>query len=255
MTEILKLNGQDKKYALEEKYNSLEEGAISPSKDETPEKPTRIPIMIGIPHMGQIRAELGANYIQWASDPRFDAQILPLKGRRPVTVARNQLIKDFLESPLFQKCEYLLMIDSDMSGPPNLLELALFNKPIIGALTFMVKEGRIVPLALKRQGRGYSNITPLAANELVEVDATGTGCLMIRRDVFALLEKPYFEYLLDDEGLVQMGNDFYFCMKAKRAEIPIHVHTGYVTAHDQTVDIADLYFAQLKEEKERARKN
>ncbi len=239
----------------EHKQKNDENEAIQSLIEAACEERPKIPILVGIPHTGQIRAELGVNYVQWMSDLRFEAHILPLPGFRPVTAARNKIVKIFLEDPLYKECKYLLMIDSDMSGPANLLELSFFNKPIIGAFTLMVKESRIVPLALKRQGRGYSNITPLAANELVEVDATGTGCMMIRRDVFAKLEKPYFEYLMDDEGLVQLGNDFYFCMKAKMAGIPIHVHTGYVTAHDQLVDIADLYFAQLKEEKERARKN
>lgn len=248
-------NGEERTFALEDKYKDDKKGAISPSKGKAAVKRPKTHILVGIPHMGMIRAELGANYIQWASDPRFVAHILPLRGYRPVTAARNQLIKDFLEDVQFQECQYLLMIDSDMSGPANLLELALFNKPIIGALTFMVKEGHIVPVAMRREGIAYSIISPLPANELVKVDATGTGCIMIRRDVFARMEKPYFEYLMDDEGLSQLGNDFYFCMKAKKAGISVHVHTGYVTAHDQLVNITDLYFAQLEEEKEHARKN
>jgi len=251
----LKPNGQEQKFALEEKYKTGSKGANSTSERDTPAEGIKPHVLVGIPHTGQIRTELGVDYIRWASDTRFVCHILPVRGRRPVTDARNFLIKTFLDDPQFRKCRYLLMVDSDMSSPMNLLEMALFDLPIIGALTFMVKEGAIVPIAMKRQGRGYSIISPLPSQQLVEVDATGTGALMIRRDVFSKLRRPYFEYLLDDDGLVRLGNDFYFCMKAKKAGIPVYIHTGYITAHDQMVNIADLYFAQLKEEKKYAGKD
>jgi len=245
----------DKKLALEVKYDLSEKGANSPSEGLAPAEAAKTHVLVGIPHTGKIRAELGINFVQWMSDFRFITEILPVRNRRPVTDARNFIVKEFLDNPVFSECQYLLMVDSDMSTTPNILELALYNKPIIGALTFMVKEGQIVPIAMRRQGRGYSVISPLPANALVEVDATGTGCLMIRRDAFSLLKRPFFEYVLDEDGLGQMGNDFYFCMKAKEAGLPIFIHTGYMTAHDQTVNITDMYFAQLKGEVERARKN
>jgi len=245
----------DRKFALEAKYKIAEKGSNSPSKGIAPAEGVKPHVLVGIPHTGQIRAELGVNFVQWMSDPRFTTEILPVKKLRPVTHARNFLVKEFLDNPAFGECQYILMVDSDMSTPPNILELALYNKPIMGALTFMVKEGHVVPIAMRRHGRGYSLVTPLPGNDLVEVDATGTGCLMIRRDVFSRLKRPFFEYVLDDNGLVQLGNDFYFCMKAKEAGIPVFIHTGYVTAHDQTVDITDMYFAQLKGGIERAGKN
>ena len=249
------MDGKEIKLALEAKYETVKKGANSPSKERSLANGIKTHVLVGIPHTGQIRAELGINFVQWMSDPRFITEILPVRNRRPVTDARNFIVKEFLDNPVFGECQYLLMVDSDMSTTPNVLELALYNKPIIGALTFMVKEGKIVPIAMRRQGRGYSVISPLPANTLVEVDATGTGCLMIQRDAFSSLKRPYFEYVLDEDGLGQMGNDFYFCMKAKEAGLPIFVHTGYMTAHDQTVDITDMYFTQMGEEKERARKN
>ena len=249
------MNGKEIKLALEAKYKTGKKGSNSPSAETSPEMAAKTHVLIGIPHTGQIRAELGVNFVQWMSDPRFIAEILPVRNRRPVTDARNFIVKEFLDNPIFGECQYLLMVDSDMSTTPNILEMALYNKPIIGALTFMVKEGQIVPIAMRRQGRGYSVISPLPANALVEVDATGTGCLMIRRDAFSSLKRPFFEYVLDEDGLGQMGNDFYFCMKAKEAGLPIFVHTAYMTAHDQTVDITDMYFTQLKGEVESARKN
>ena len=249
------MNGQEKKLALEIKYNTAEKGSNSPSTGLAPAEGVKPHILVGIPHMGKIRTELGVNFVQWMSDSRFIIEVLPVWNRRPVTYARNFLVKEFLDNPVFSECQYLLMVDSDMSTTPNILELALYDKPIIGSLTFMVKEGQIVPIAMRRQGVGYSVVSPLPPNALVEVDATGTGCLMIRRDAFALLKRPFFEYVLDEDGLVQLGNDFYFCMKAKEAGLPIFIHTGYMTAHDQTVNITDMYFTQLKGEVERARKN
>lgn len=251
----MKPNGQERKFALEIKYDTGEKGAKTASKGLLPPPAIKPHILVGIPHTGKIRAELGANFVQWMSDTRFTVEILPVRNRRPVTDARNFIVKEFLENPVFKECQYLLMVDSDMSTTPNILELALYDKPIIGALTFMVKEGQIVPIAMQRQGRGYSIISPLPGNKLVEVDATGTGCLMIKRDAFAQIKKPYFEYVIDKDGLGQIGNDFYFCMKAKEAGLPIFIHTGYVTAHDQTVNITDMYFTQLKGEGKNAGKN
>lgn len=194
-------------------------------------------IMIAVPNLGNIATNLAFNWLQWITDKRFQVSIIAPQNVRPIPAARNLIAKTFLDS----ECEYLLMIDADMSSNPNLLDLATFDKDVIGALCFINKDEGIIPTVHERYGHGYKVMDSVSVNTLTEVDATGTGCLMIHRRVFEAMEPPYFEYLLTEEGLLKLGQDYYFCMKAKQAGFRIWVHTKYIAAHYQTVELFATY--------------
>jgi ribosomal protein L33 len=83
------------------------------------------------------------------------------------------LIKTFLES----KGTHILLLDDDEVMPKGLLKKMLdMSSPIVIA-------------DAPSKGSGKSNIF---RNKDGEIVATGFGCALIRREVFAELEKPYF---------------------------------------------------------------
>lgn len=192
-------------------------------------------IFIATPHTGNIRAELGLAWVQWLTNPRYLCTLYPLPHRRPVTVARNEIITTFLETDY----EFLFMIDSDQTAVANILDLSLLDKDVIGALCYMNKDDVITPSLMRRVAEGYTLISDkIPLGNVVEVDATGTGCIMIHRRVLEAVPPPWFEYEFTDEGLLAKGDDFIFCDKVKEYGFNIYVHTGVLSPHFQTVDIS-----------------
>jgi hypothetical protein len=69
---------------------------------------------------------------------------------------------------------------------------------------------------------------------LVEVDAIGTGCIMIAREVFEKMDPPYFYYPmpeLEDGSINYLSEDWGFSFKCQELDIPMHVDTTTTSPH------------------------
>lgn len=199
-------------------------------------------IYIGIPHTGTMTIELGMNLLQWVNSGKYDIFIYPLGHRRPVDAARNEIVEHFLSKPEY---EFLFMIDADMYGSEELLDMCKLDVDIVAALMFMWKNGEVIPLVLKQVEDGYKAFQEFRMNSMIEVDATGTGAMMIKRHVLEAMKPPYFKYTYTDAGLLELGQDYYFCAKARAAGHIINVHTGFVSHHYQRIDLKDVFSAKL----------
>ena len=130
---------------------------------------------------------------------------------------RNNLVKTALEV----KADYLLFVDADMRFPKDTLKILMsHNKDIIGvnattrsepvkptAKNFVVNEDQSVdwiPI--------YSN----AKSGIEKADGIGCGVMLVNTRVFKAMEEPYFYFeQLPNNKL--LGEDIYFCIKAKDA--------------------------------------
>lgn len=188
-------------------------------------KPNKV--LIAIPNIGNIRSELAEFLLRIRGDSNV---VVHFSHARPITSNRNIIVKKFMETD----CEYLLMIDSDVVPPLNILDMRNNKKEICGAYVCTNKGQNIIPLLMQLEDNKEYSIKNIKKNSLNEVDATGTGCLMIHRSVFEKMQKPYFEVFFDEEGIQKEGSDFYFCRKAKEKEIKIYVDTRFAAVHYQT---------------------
>lgn len=155
----------------------------------------------------------------------------------PHDTTRNMLSKAFLESD----ADYLLMMDNDVEPHPQLLEMAKNDKPICAAhVNYIHNENgqNVVTIAagiLNGQDKGknvYKNEDILKSTEgLMEVDAVGTGCIMIRRDVLESMEAPYFSFRRTNEGFLELTEDYEFCERAKSMGYSIWVDKRYYCPH------------------------
>jgi GT2 family glycosyltransferase len=77
---------------------------------------------------------------------------------------------------------------------------------------------------------------------LVEVDATGTGCIFIKRQVLEdkELQDPFLD-VFDEEGHRSLGLDINFCRRAKNRGYNVYVHTDYVASHWTDMDQKMVY--------------
>jgi GT2 family glycosyltransferase len=165
---------------------------------------------------------------------------------KPISNNRNTIVQKFLAIP---DCEYLMMIDSDIVPPPNIMRLIDFDKDIITPLMFTRQKGELLPLFLKRDKDGiYSVDDYLNKVGLQEIDATGTGCIIIKREVLEKVNKP-FENIYDKDGIKTLGLDLSFCQKAKELGYRSWVHLDYVASHYYTYDLKDLYYITVQKER------
>lgn len=157
--------------------------------------------------------------------------------------ARNCIVEEFLES----KCDILWFLDSDIVPPVHVMDLItkhghmwsaagaaypvqmmVENEPSIVFTGYRMKEGRLQATGVYRQGLEF-------------VDGLATGCLFIRRGVFDLLDKPYFEFKYRREDMFMVeGEDLGFCRKLHELGIRFLTDWSMVCRHYKTIDLLDM---------------
>ena len=148
----------------------------------------------------------------------FRAQSGPIHAMRN-TITLNALNKD---------CTHLIFLDADMVYPcDTITKLLAHDKEIVGALTFK-RWPNFEPLCFSGEPYKMTQIDPIP-EELFEVTATGTGCLMIKIHVFENLDYPWFEF--DNYDGKPVGEDINFCYKAREKGFKVHVDPTVRTEH------------------------
>jgi len=203
--------------------------------------------------------------VRWAiyfsrSYPEIDVPLLHPDHYLPIDVARNLLVERFLEGG----ADYMWFLDQDAHFLPKTLDRLLSRRmPIVGALEMMRMPGCCYPMALKGEhptepgqyniqapevyawcAKHFDCTTNLPQiletapqDSLLEVGFTGCHCLLIRRDVLADMEAPWFQ------GYQPGGEDQYFCEKAFAMGITTYVDMSVVVGHavtDRTIGLFDF---------------
>jgi len=162
---------------------------------------------------------------------------------QPIDANRNKMVKQFLSD---EDNDWLLMIDDDVVPPKDIIKMVEHGKPVVSA-TVTIKKGAVPqPVILKEQGDQYRQISmgeyvDGEADGLIEVDGVGTGCLLIRRDVLENMQPPWFKFLYNEEdGTLQLGEDFYFSRRLSEQGVPLHVSTDHVCSHFKKTDLTEV---------------
>jgi len=142
----------------------------------------------------------------------------------PIHAMRNAIVLEALSL----ECTHLLFLDADMVYPPDTISRLLeHDKDIVGAMTFK-RLPNFDPILFTGDHYKMTPIDPIP-DGLVEVTATGTGCLLIKTSVFDVMEMPWFEFGMHDNKPV--GEDIAFCYRAGDAGFKIYVDTTVRTEH------------------------
>jgi len=192
-------------------------------------------IFIGVITTGEMDARLSFALPVLASDPRFTVQIRPFIGR-PASHNRNGAVKKFLES----QYDYFMMIDDDIIPPMNILDLVEMDKDVIGAVCPQWKMNDLLWVVMDKVENGYKQVPVDRRKGMQEVDAVGSGCLVMRRNVLESICAP-FSRQWTKEGLQKLGLDFSFCEKAKEKGFKIYTHWDYLCDHIKSVSLLDIY--------------
>lgn len=130
---------------------------------------------------------------------------------------RNNLVKTALDI----KADYLLFVDADMRFPKDTLQILMaHDKDIIG-VNATTRSEPVKPTAKNMliNDDGSIDWMPIYSNAktgIEKADGIGCGVMLIKRKVVETIEEPYF-YFEQLPGNRILGEDIYFCVKAKDA--------------------------------------
>lgn len=169
-----------------------------------------------------------------------------------ITNARNEIVEGFLKDD----ADYLWFVDTDMVFDPDVLERLVavahpVDRPIVGALCFSLQKGMNArPTIYTVRDDGKIGVRwDYPPDKVLEVDATGTGCLLIHRSVFEKMRGvhgdayPYFQEA--SLGSLPVGEDITFCIRARALGFPIYVDTSVKVGHEKTFVVDEsVYLAQ-----------
>ena len=143
----------------------------------------------------------------------------------PVDEMRNELVRQAITVG----CSHLIMMDSDQIYDPKTIPRLLSHKlPIVGCMVCR-RYPPFDPIMLKGEIGSYKSITEWEKDSLVEVDATGTGCLLFNMDVFRKMPEPWFAFRSSKGSPV--GEDIGFCSDLRNAGYKIFVDTSVPAGH------------------------
>ena len=152
---------------------------------------------------------------------------------------------------------HILMMDADQVYPTNTItRLLAHDLDVVSAMVFR-RYPPFDPLMFRGRinSHRYIPIDEWEEGDLVKVDATGTGCILYDMKVFHTVKPPWFEFRKNprkefrDKDEKEIGEDFSFCSRLKRAGFKIYVDTGLQVSHLALIQIdlkAHLLWRRLK---------
>ena len=131
------------------------------------------------------------------------------------------------------------MIDSDVVPHRSPLDLIELDKDIIAYPCPQWNERDLYWVVMDKDGGGYKPIPPERRHGLQRVDAIGTGCIMIKRNVLEQVRAPFSNKQAED-GTLDLGEDFYFCQKAAAAGFEVWCDWRAPCSHFKTLNLIDV---------------
>jgi len=213
-------------------------------------------IAITVPSHGQWCAGTAqniANMVQTFTAARYDggskvAEVFAVSG---------SMLPDVRHRCVYEAAKWdathLLTLDADMLVPRDTLQMLLrHGKPIVGA---NYSRRQIGTLTTCHGLDGETVYTEEGDTRLLEVAHVGTGCLLVDMRVFDALDLPYFAFETDASGVGLVGEDVYFCRKARAVGFQVFCdqqlsweigHIGETTYTHHMVNVARREAAALQ---------
>jgi hypothetical protein len=199
-------------------------------------------IAIAVPHTGTVS-------MRWAvrlAELEMPQHTMVSKSTAAIDLAREKTVEDALETDP----EWILFMDSDVIPPRDVFQrLHSHGQDIVSGLYYMDNPDGVHPAMWRLDENDSPAICGYDREGLVSVDGVGFGCLLVNREVFETLERPWFRWTQGYEDhpwdLQHKGEkpgiseDFYFCHKALAAGYDIYVDTTVKCMHEKQCYLTD----------------
>lgn len=149
--------------------------------------------------------------------------------------------EEAVEQALKYNCKYLWFVDDDTVPPIDAARKLMYvldqedakgsNIKVCGGI-YCIKQDPPQPLVFMGPGEGA--YWKWKIGDVFPCWGLGTGCMMIRTDVFREIPKPWFVTTSDIN--MQQTDDLYFCDKLKAAGLGVMAHGGVLCSHWDVVN-------------------
>lgn len=222
---------------------------------------TSLGLVVGLPTRGKKVAFEWALCMAGQNYPlNCNRWVTPCKGK-PIAEARTKIV-NFARS---QKAKYIWFLDDDVAPPFHAcrklmydLEQADDDVMIAGGI-YPSKEELPAPMVFR--GNGVGPFWKWKKGELFECSGIGTGCMLIKTEVFDRIDEPWFETVdeMPNGKLVSnsVTDDLWFCQKVTDAGFKILADGGIICVHwNYDTDPPTPYYLSedtwpMREEKEK----
>lgn len=170
--------------------------------------------------------------------------------------ARCKIVEDFLATD----CDVLWFLDSDVAPPACIGEILTMHYDkwqVAGAPypLFITPTGHDIPKIVfavyEDLGQGF-RCAQVPNQGTGFVDGIATGCIFIKREIFAQLEKPYFEFKYNPETREMVeGEDLGFCRKVRALGHKFFIDYSMSCHHFKRVNLLDVNNYAINEFNER----
>jgi len=198
-------------------------------------KEDKIKITIAVPsNRGLIPATFQCLLELIAQSNKYNLHIIVPEHGYTIAENRNYIAAQACQN----KSDYLLMIDDDMTFPPNMLDKLIKNDKDICGLAFHSRggtaTGEIMAIAevTEKKFINLDTETDPKYKDVFECHAVGTGIILIKTEIFHKIPSPWFEFTYKESGQCENGEDWNFCFKAKR--------NNYKIWTDPTIEVGHI---------------
>ena len=157
-------------------------------------------------------------------------------GNMDIALIRESLCEQAIGSG----CTHVLMMDTDQvyHDQDLIMRLMAHDLDIVGG-----KVHRRYPPFEPILNVNHEHVSDdeINAGGLIKVDATGTGCLLIKTECLKDIPRPWFEITTKPDGS-KIGEDIGFCYKAAAAGKQIFVDCGVSIGHLATMQVDGAFY-------------
>lgn len=175
-------------------------------------------IAIGLPTNRLIKPKTAGSILRMIVKCKHDYEIIVSTRGFNTSENRNYIAAQAVN----RGCSHLFFIDDDMIIEEDTLDkLLAHDKDIIGGI-YMTKyevQEPVVEYLDEKEG-------------VFLVKAIGTGCMLIKTDVFRKLPQPWFKYEWNQNGSIKRSHDWIFCEDAR--------NTGLEVWADSTIEVKHI---------------
>ncbi|MFW5902801.1 MAG: hypothetical protein ACOCTT_02865 [archaeon] len=220
---------------------SEKERAISHITKNKPPETDDTKVLVAVHNGGSIRREVAHQCLRMVVDGRYQVTIA-FPQAKPYTKNVNRTIQN---SFLPDGYDFLLILDSDNPPMKNPLDLIELNKDIIGLPTPQWSGEIIYPVAMdKVPNKQFKSLPPEKHQGIQEVDAHGSGCILIARRVIEAVDQddngPVWNDIWQKKGTERTTADYNFCDRAKEKGFKVWAHFDYHCEHIKELSLQDI---------------
>lgn len=154
--------------------------------------------------------------------------LMPEYENMNIEDTRNNLVEQAFRS----NCTHLIMMDTDQVYPFDTIPKLLSHKVDVCGVLVHRRYPPFDPILYRGSLAKYTHVPydECYSGNLVEVDATGCGCLCYDMECFTDIKQPFFKMTTNDKGKT-VGEDIHCCFKLREAGRRIFIDTSIEVDH------------------------